>query len=307
MIKNLLAFGRILYISVGFLVFITGCKPTLDLAQKKPKLQAKEARLLYHKLGEKSDHFDWLSGKAEIKSLFKGNELELTANVRMRKDSLLWISLKYVLGIEVARVNLTADSVMFMNMLDKTYYFGDYDYLQNLLKIEEGDFCFIQNLLLGQPVLLDENERWIGEIDSSFYVLKNVPGKKLRKALGITKDEDFDQPADSLYIYETMNRKLERVIKKHKENDRFLKRYFVDENFNLVKVLLTDVPNNRLLEISYGNFIPVDSLLLPHQISVNISDISQHTRFEMSFTRYKTETPPSVSFKIPEKYVPFKP
>ncbi len=308
MLKYLSARCRIILTSITLLVLLLGsaCKPTLDLSQKKPKLQAKEARLLYRMLGEKSDRFDWLSGKVDVKSLYKESSNELSVNIKMRKDSLLWLSIKYALGIEVARLNLTPDSVLFMNMVEKTFYAGNFDYLQKSLRIEDVDFCFIQNVLLGQPVLLNEDERWIGEIDSTFYVLKNVPGKKLRKALGITKDEDFDQPADSLYLYDVVDRKLEKVIRKHKENDHFLKRYFVDENFNLVKILLTDVPNNRILEINYADFLPVDSMILPHKIDLSISDLTQHTRFEMVFTRYKTEVPASVSFKIPEKYVPIK-
>ena len=308
MLKNLSAVGRISISAIAFLalLFVSGCKPTLDLSQRKPKLQPKEARLLYRKLGQKSDQFQWLSGKVEVKSLFKGDENEFSTTLKIRKDSLLWLSIS-ALSLEVARINLTTDSVMFLNRLNKSYYTGTFDYLQKSLHIEDVDFCFVQNILLGQPVLLNDDERWIGEIDSAFYVLKNVPGKKLRKALGITKDEDFDQPADSLYLYDTVDRKLEKVIRKNKENDHFLKRYFVDENFNLVKMLLTDVPNNRILEINYDDFQSVDNLLLPHRINVNISDISQHTRFEMAFTRYKTETPTSVSFKIPEKYAPVKP
>ncbi len=304
-------FGKPLnfYNSIGCLavLFIIGCKPTLDLAQRKPRLMPKEARLLYRKLGEKPDNFDWLSGKIDVKSHFKGNDNDLTINLRMKKDSLLWLSIKYALGVEVGRLNLTPDSVMFMNPLNRTFYLGTYQYLQKSLHIEDVDFCFIQNVLLGQPVMLNDDERWIGEIDSSFYVLKNVPGKKLRKALGITKDEDFDVPADSLYLYDFVDKKLQKVIRKNKENDRFLKRYFLDEQFNLVKILLTDVTNNRLLEINYSDFIPVDSLLLPHAIKFNISDIAEHTRFELTFTKLKAEAPTSISFKIPEKYVPIQP
>ncbi len=285
---------------------MSSCRTTLDLAQKSPRLQVREARLLFSKLNERRLTLDWLSGKIESKASVKGQEQEFTTNFRMKKDSLLWLSASK-LGVEGFRVNITEDTVMFMDKIKKTYFIGDHAYLQNLLKIEDLDLNFVQNILLGEPVLLDDDDRWKGEIDSTYYVLKNVPGKKLRKALGITRDEDFDLPADSLYLYYSVDRKLGKVLKKQKENDRWLKRYFLDEQFKLVKMLITDVPNNRLLEISYSDFGIIDSLYLPQHISVNITDTKENTHLDLYYTKLKTEVPESVPFKIPEKYEPIQP
>ncbi len=282
------------------------CKPKLDLAQRNPNLQSKEARILFRKLGEKPLDFTWITGKIDCKATFKGEENELSTDFRIRKDSLVWLSVKAILGVEAARVRITSDSVMFFTH-DKKYYAGPYDYLQQILKIEDLDLCFVQSILLGEPLLMDDGERWKGEIDSVFYVLKNVPGKKLRKALGITKDEDFDQPADSLYLYDSVDRRLGKVLRKNKENDRFLKRYFLDEDFRLVKMLITDVINNRLLEINYSNYGQIDSLYFPQHITVDISDPKEHNHFDLLYTKIKTEAPESISFKIPKSYEAIKP
>lgn len=296
-----------LSLSLLGLFLIVSCKPTLDLTQRKPKLQPKEAQLLYKKLGERLVNFHWLTGKIDSKAKFKGSDNEFTTNFRIQKDSLIWLSIAPLLGIEAARVVITPDSVLFIDKINKKYFSGNDDYLQKLLKIDEIDLCFLQSILLGEPVLLDDEERWKGEIDSSFYVLKNVPGKKLRKALGIQKDEDFDLPADSLYLYDSVDRRLGRVLRKNKENDRFFKRYFLDEQFRLVKMLITDVTNNRLLEINYSSFSSIDSLYLPQHIVVDITDSKENTHFELLYTKLKTETPSPVTSKIPEKYEAIQP
>ncbi len=277
---------------------IGDCKSVL--AQKKPVLQANEAHLLFKKFGEKQLNYNWLSGKIDTKATFKGEENEFTTNFRMQKDSLIWMSISKML-VEGVRVNITQDSVMYMDKIKKTYFAGTHDYLQKLLKIDELDLDFVQNILLGEPVMLYEDERWKGEIDSSFYVLKNVPGKKLRKALGITRDEDFDIPADSLYLYTTVNRRLGKVLRKNKENDRFLKRYFLDGEFRLVKMLLTDVINNRLIEIKYSEFAQIEHII------VDITDTAENTHVDLLYTKLKTEVPTSTPFKIPESYEPVKP
>ncbi|MES2629238.1 MAG: DUF4292 domain-containing protein [Bacteroidota bacterium] len=283
------------------------CRPKLDLAQRKPMLQAKEAQMLFRKFDEKPLTFRWITGKIDSKATFKGKEQEFTTRFRIQQDSLIWLSMAAPLGIEVARVNITPDSVTFINYFEKTYFLGELDYLQKFLKIEELDLKFVQNILLGEPVLLEAEERWKGEIDSSYYILKNVPGKKLRKALGITRDEDFDIPADSLYLYTSIDRKLGKVLRKNKENDRFLKRYFLDDQFRLVKMLITDVINNRLIEIKYSDFGQIDSLTLPQHVVVDIIDSKESNHIDLVYTKMKTEDSSPVLTKIPEKYVPIKP
>lgn len=304
-----LTFSRSFIFCAIFLLTLIGlssCRPKLDLAANNQRLQVREAKMLFSKLNEKKLDLDWLSGKIDSKSSYRGEEQEFTTNFRMKKDSLLWMSISK-LGVEGFRINISQDTVMFMDKIKKTYFVGDHAYLQQMLKIEDLDLDFVQNILLGEPVLLNDDDRWKGEIDSTFYVLKNVPGKKLRKALGIEKDEDFDLPSDSLYLYYSIDRKLGKVLRKHKENDRWLKRYFLDEQFHLVKMLITDVPNNRLLEISYHDFGVIDSLYLPQRITVDIKDIKETTHLELLYTKLKTEIPESVPFKIPEKYEPIKP
>lgn len=297
---------------LALLVFcgLYSCKPKLDLAQRRPVIPGKSAKLLYQKIGEKRQQFQWITGKIEAKASIKGKEQEFTTNIRMRRDSVIWLSIGS-LGIEGARILITEDSVKYIlqpPVFKGSYFEGNHSYLQNLLKIEELDLCFVQSILLGEPVLFDDDDRWKGEIDSSFYVLKNVPGRKLRMALGIEKDEDFDLPADSLYIYDSVDKKLSKVLKRNKENDRFLKRYFLNDELQLVKMLITDVPNNRLLEITYHDFATIDSVLtLPQRIKVNITDAKESTSFELEFTKLRTQSTATVPFKIPEKYEFIKP
>ncbi len=296
------------YLAILFLALtFFACKPRLDLSQRNPKLQAKEAKLLMSKLQEKHKEYNWITGKIDSKINFNGNYNEFTANFRLHKDSLVWLSISPALGIEVARVQVTPDSVMFLNKLNKTYFVGGTSFLKNSLRFDEMDLCFIQSTLLAEPLLLDDEERWKAEIDSVYYVLKNVPGKKLRKALGINSNEDFDLPPDSMYLYDEIGRKLGKVLRKNKENDRFLKRYFLNENFQLVRVLLNDVINNRLLSIYYSDYQLVDGMEFPGQIIIEITDNKENSKFELNYTKIKTETPSSVSFKIPEKYEPINP
>ncbi len=80
----------------------------------------------------------------------------VNANVRMYKDSAIWISINAVLGIEAMRVFITKDSVKLLNKLEKRYTARSVDYLQEVTSLPL-DLKVMQNLLLGNPVFLDNN------------------------------------------------------------------------------------------------------------------------------------------------------
>jgi hypothetical protein len=80
----------------------------------------------------------------------------VNANVRLLKDSAIWISANAILGIEAMRVFITRDSVKLLNKLEKTYTARSVDYLQQLTALPL-DLETLQNLIVGNPVFLDPN------------------------------------------------------------------------------------------------------------------------------------------------------
>ncbi|WP_426493317.1 DUF4292 domain-containing protein [Hymenobacter sp. 102] len=68
-------------------------------------------------------------------------------NVRIRKDSVIWISASLI-GIEGGRIYITRDSVQVLDKLHKEYYAGDFAYLSQRLNVPVN-FDMVQALLLG--------------------------------------------------------------------------------------------------------------------------------------------------------------
>ena len=89
----------------------------------------------------------YLTAKGKVQATIKGDERSATINIRMRRDSAIWISAG-LLGFEGVRALLTPDSVRVVNRLDKTYFAGGYDYLTKLLNVPVS-FAQAQALLLG--------------------------------------------------------------------------------------------------------------------------------------------------------------
>ncbi|OGX91425.1 DUF4292 domain-containing protein [Hymenobacter coccineus] len=89
----------------------------------------------------------YLTAKGKVQATIKGDEKSATINIRMRRDSAIWVSAG-LLGFEGVRALLTPDSVRVINRLDKTYFAGGYDYLTKLLNVPVS-FAQAQALLLG--------------------------------------------------------------------------------------------------------------------------------------------------------------
>ncbi|HEX8328758.1 MAG TPA: DUF4292 domain-containing protein [Hymenobacter sp.] len=91
--------------------------------------------------------FQFLSAKGKAQLNMKGNKQGANLALRMRRDSIIWVSASLV-GVEGVRAVLTRDSVRVLNRLDKTYFSGGYDYLSKLLNVPVS-FAQMQALLLG--------------------------------------------------------------------------------------------------------------------------------------------------------------
>ena len=85
-----------------------------------------------------------------------GKNYNVNANVRMYKDSAIWISANAILGIEVLRLFITKDSMKLLDKYNKLYTARSIDYLQEATTLPL-DLNTLQDVIIGNPVLLNSN------------------------------------------------------------------------------------------------------------------------------------------------------
>ena len=102
--------------------------------------------------------FEYFTAKAKFKFDDGKKGLSATANFRIKKDSLIWLSISPALGIEVARVLINTENVYVLDKFNKQYY--EYTF-EELSKEYDFDFNFqmIQSVILGNPVEPYKNQR----------------------------------------------------------------------------------------------------------------------------------------------------
>jgi hypothetical protein len=65
--------------------------------------------------------YQWMTAKMSGALKMEQEELSFTGNIRMRRDSTVWISVSAFLGMESIRTLVTQDSVILVNRMNQTY------------------------------------------------------------------------------------------------------------------------------------------------------------------------------------------
>ncbi len=102
---------------------------------------------------------DFNTFSAKVKVDFEGSDgkkSDFNAFIRLKKDSVMWISIIAALGIEGFKVLVTPDSVKVINKIDKVIQLRSVEYLREVARIPLS-FEELQDLLIGNPVYLDSN------------------------------------------------------------------------------------------------------------------------------------------------------
>ena len=138
------------------------------------------------------NYIDFKSFNAKIKVEYqdkKGKQPDVTAIVRIIKDSAIWISLTAsILNIEIYRILITRDSMVLLNKQDKEVQYRSFDYLQEVTEIP-FDYTTLQDLLIGNPVFVDSNIVYYKKTDDQ--ILFSMVGKYFKHLLTLSSDHFY--------------------------------------------------------------------------------------------------------------------
>lgn len=215
--------------------------------------------------------FDYFTTSSKIKFDDGTKSFGATANIRIKKDSVIWISITPGFGIEVARALITQDSVMYMNRLDKEYEQYSFRELSQRLNFDMS-FGLLQAVLLGNiPLEINPNDK-IAKKGNFFVVTQENNNLFIENFIG------------------AQSRKLERVaILEQGKKSRISKQ--------------------NALHLSYTDFQQVDGtrqVPFKSDVSLNYQQAGQKKRTEVNIQHKKANFGDEAlrfPFAIPDKYV----
>jgi hypothetical protein len=244
----------------------------------KEPLKEAQAEYLFSKLKENELKFDWLTAK--FSADYKNNETEHSfgGQIRIRKDSLIWITMSPMMGIEVIRLMISQDSIKFINRMNNSYFIGDYEYLNRFLNTNI-DFDILQAFLIGRDLSSYENDKFRASVDLKFYKLSTMERHKLKK-----------------YV-----KNAEEAVKVYIQN------IWLDPvTFKITKADVKEVKREKIrLEASYDAFEPLGSQIFPARVEYNI--FAENNLFvKVNFSKVLVDEPQVFPFKIPSSFQPIK-
>ncbi|TRZ69656.1 MAG: DUF4292 domain-containing protein [Bacteroidetes bacterium] len=244
----------------------------------KAPIKEEGAEYLFKKLKERELQYHWLTAKFSAEYKNKGQSNSFNGQIRIRKDSVIWLSFSPALGIEVFRMMLTQDSVKFINRMNNTFFTGDYNYVNRYLNTNI-DFDILQSFLTGNDLSFYENGKFRAGLENNSYKLVTAERIKLKK-----------------------------FIRNKQENLRVLiQNIWIDpESFKITRADVKEIrePNIKL-EARYSSFEKVEDQLFPKEMSFDIS-ADNNLFVTVTFNKITINTAQAFPFKIPQSYHPVK-
>lgn len=101
--------------------------------------------------------FDYMEAKAKINYKDARQNLSATANIRMKKDSIIWMSVSKV-GVEAARILITKDSLYVLDKLKKRYSTRGFAALSQQFDFDIN-YNLVESVILGNLIYPYKRER----------------------------------------------------------------------------------------------------------------------------------------------------
>ena len=184
--------------------------------------------------------FKTVQGKLSLNYQTEDKSQSVTVTFRMKKNDTIWMS-GQLLGIPLAKVMITPNSVQFYEKITKTYFDGDFSLLSDLLGTPL-DFQKVQNLLLGQTIYDLRDERYV--------LTESTRGYQLKPA-----EENF---LSRLFLLDAGNYKaIAQQIAQGNENRSVTVTYPSYQKINSrifpeqINILANDGPNNTRIDMTF--------------------------------------------------------
>lgn len=117
--------------------------------------------------------FEYFQGKSRLNFRDDKKERDVKANIRVRKDSVIWMTFS-VIGVQGGKALINTDSITVVSTVEKEYYVFDYAELSRRFNFNVN-YQVVQSAFLGNLIEPRRPEDKV-RLEGSFYVLEQKLG-----------------------------------------------------------------------------------------------------------------------------------
>jgi hypothetical protein len=214
--------------------------------------------------------YEFLEAKLNVNHSTAEKTQSFGVRMRMKKDSIIWLSITPGLGIEAVRVVITPDSIQMVNRIEQKYFSESFSKTNEVLKLEVS-FELLQSALTGEFVRL---------YDEGMYLLK---------------------PLVDLY---TLDANTELIA----SSDAPLKleqRTEIDPKiWRVTRSILRNPKRNEHILAEYYDFQQLETMIFPTSMRFRTQG-KENIAVELNWSKIEEKTTLRFPFNIPSKYVAY--
>lgn len=263
--------SRAVFIVSLLMLMISACRPARDIVTPVPDPDRLSVEHTIASLRAAETSFDNFYTRFSGTASLEGNQYSISGHMRMKKDSAIFISIAPLLGIEIARVLLTPDSVKIVNRIENTFFVGDYRFIHSFLNTYV-DFYMLQALFVGNDFSHFSYENFTLSNDKNKLLLQSndrrPPGRGMRNI-------SFQQ---NLWLN--------------------------NQNFNIEENLLYEPLTRRSLRARYVSRAKVDEQTVPQELLLIFTEPGMRASLNLRYSRTSLALGRPISFSIPNNYSP---
>ena len=260
-------------IAIIILAVFSSCTGSRKAVRETIKEQGDE--YLMNKLKEHEFKFNQFSAKFNVTYQVNRKKTTVSGNLRIEKDSIIWISITPALGIEAVRFMLTPDSIKFINRINNTYFVHEFTYINQLLN-KTLDYDMAQAFLIGNDFSLYESNTFKASIENQQYKLSTINRRKLRRFVR-RSDDDISIPIQSIWL-DPESYKVSKVLLKEAERD------------------------SRKFQANYSEFEKIDEEFIPTKLEFKVETVDKKVNIKINYSKIQINQNQTYPFRIPEKY-----
>lgn len=262
---------RTVILVVSLIMMMSACRPVRDVVTPAPDPDRLSVEHTITSMRAAETSFDNFHTRFSGTASLDGSHYSVSGHMRMKRDSAIFISIAPLLGIEVARVLLTPDSVKIVNRIDNTFFAGDYRFIHGLLNTYL-DFYMLQALLVGNDFSHFPYENFMLANEEDKLLLKSHDRRPPGRGAG---NMSFQQ---NLWLN--------------------------NQDFSIEENLLYEPLTRRSLRARYINHAIVDDQSIPREFMLIFTEPGMRASLEIIYNRTSLDTQRPISFSIPSNYSP---
>ncbi len=260
---------RSIYLCTALLLvaLLTGCKSSKKAVGTVGMGEAKTHTEFFDSMGKQAFAFNSLVARIQADVKIGKTDISSRVDLKILKDNALQLSIVPFLGVEFFRIEMTPDSILVIDRMNKQYIFESFAKLKGQLPIT-FNYYNLQALFVNRLFYPGEKE-----VTSKYY------NKFLLKQEGTMAEVRVKDPMGMQYTF------------------------MADGEEKLLSTYITDAANRYALQWTYADFRINGDQPFPNLMDTQVTaDGTLMGGIKMYFNRIQTDVPVKIEMVVPDKY-----